>query len=207
MILVLHPWPLVRAGVARVMGEFEILEPGDLAHALGWADKYKPRLALLEPLVYPTGISTLAQSLPVIVLTTSTEITLMQQAVLDGASGYVIASESLGTLRATIESVLGGTPQLGLESTRRLVHRLTRAQQWALGAHSVLTTRELQVLEHIAQGATNKEIAQALNLAESTVANTCNRLYESLGVRNRVEAALRAHSTGLVSVHKKEITA
>lgn len=203
MILVLHPWPLLRAGVARTMGEFELLEPSDLTHALSWADKYKPRMALVEPLVYPTGVSTLARSLPVVVLTISTEITLMQQAILDGASGYVIANESLGTLRATVESVLGGTPRLGLESTRRLVHRLTRAQQWALGVHSVLTVRELQVLEHIAQGATNREIAQSLNLAESTVGNTCNRLYESLGVRNRVEAALRAISTGLVSVHKE----
>ena len=201
MILVLHPWPLVRAGVARAMGEFEILEPGDLTHALDWADKYKPRLALLEPLVYPTGVRALADKLPVIVLTTSTDPELMQQAILDGASGYVIASESLGTLRTTIESVLGGTPHLSLESVRRLTHRLSQARQWALGAHSILTGRELQVLELIAKGHTNKEIARSLSLAESTIANTCNRLYESLGVRNRVEAALRAVSTGLVDVY------
>lgn len=203
MILVLHPWPLIRAGVARVMGEFELLEPGDLTHALSWVSKYKPKLALLEPLTYPTGVRTLAESLPVIVLTTSMSAELMQQAILDGASGYVVANESLGTLRATIESVLGGSPRLSLESVRRLTYRLARAKQWALGAHSILTGRELQVLELIAKGCTNKEIAQSLTLAESTVANTCNRLYESLGVRNRVEAAIRAISAGLVNIHKK----
>lgn len=204
MILVLHPWPLIRAGVARVMGEFELLEPSDLAHALSWVAKYKPKLALIEPLVHPTGVRVLAQSLPVIALTTSMSTKLMQQAILDGASGYVIANESLGTLRAAIESVLGGSPRLELESVRRLTYRLTRAKQWALGAHSVLTTRELQVLELIALGLTNKEIAKRLSLAESTIANTCNRLYESLGVRNRVEAALRAVSTELVSTHTQE---
>lgn len=201
MILVLHPWPLLRAGVARVLGEFELLEPGDLAHALSWVHKYRPKLALLEPLAYPTGVRALAAELPAIVLTTSTSTELMQRSLLDGASGYVIASESLGTLRAAVESVLGGTPRLGLENTRELVRRLTQAQQWALETHGTLTGRELQVLTLIAQGATNREIAETLSLAESTVANTCNRLYEALGVRNRVEAALRAHSTGLVSVH------
>ena len=206
MILVLHPWPLIRAGVARVMGEFELLEPSDLTHALNWVGKYKPKLALLEPLTYPTGVRTLAAELPVIVLTTSMSTELMQQAILDGASGYVIANESLGTLRATIESVLGGSPHLGLESVRRLTYRLSRAKQWALGAHSILTGRELEVLTLIAQGATNREIARSLSLAESTIANTCNRLYESLGVRNRVEAALRAVSTGLVNPHTQETT-
>lgn len=201
MILVLHPWPLLRAGVARVLGEFELLEPGDLTHALSWAAKYKPKLALLEPLAYPTGVRVLAGELPVVVLTTSTNPGLMQQSLLDGASGYVIASESLGTLRAAVESVLGGTPHLGLENTRKLVRRLSQARQWALRTHGTLSGRELQVLTLIAQGATNREIARTLSLAESTVANTCNRLYESLGVRNRVEAALRAVSTGLVSVH------
>jgi len=201
MILVLHPWPLLRAGVARVMGEFELLEPGDLAHALSWVTKYKPKLALVEPLAYPTGVRTLAGELPVIVLTTGTDPGLLQQALLDGAGGYVIAGESLGTLRTVIESVLGGTPHLGLEHVRVLTHRLAQAQQWALGARSELTGRELQVLVLIARGATNKEIAKSLSLAESTVANTCNRLYESLGVRNRVKAALRAIGTGLVNVH------
>ena len=201
MILVLHPWPLLRAGVAQVMGEFELLEPGDLARALDWTAKYKPKLALLEPLAYPTGVRTLAGVLPVIALTTSTDPGLMQQVLLDGASGYVIASESLGALRTAIESVLGGTPRLGLRHVRELTQRLAQAQQWALGARSELTGRELQVLVLIAQGATNREIAKTLSLAESTVANTCNRLYESLGVRNRVEAALRALSTGLVNIH------
>ena len=204
MILVLHPWPLLRAGVARVMGEFELLEPGNLAHALSWVSKYKPRLALLEPLAYPTGVRTLAGTLPVIVLTTSMDISLMQQAILDGASGYVIVNENLSTLRTTIESVLGGSPCLDLEHVRELTRRLTQAQQWALGVHTTLTGREIEVLSLIAQGATNKEIAKRLSLAESTIANTCNRLYESLGVRNRVEAALRAISTGLVSVHTQE---
>ena len=78
MILVLHPWPLLRAGVARVMGEFELLEPGDLAHALSWVTKYKPKLALVEPLVYPTGVRVLAGELPVVVLTTSTDPGLLQ---------------------------------------------------------------------------------------------------------------------------------
>jgi len=206
MILVLHPWPLLRAGVARVMGEFELLEPGDLAHALSWVTKYKPKLALVEPLAYPTGVRTLAGELPVIVLTTSTDPGLMQQSLLDGASGYVIASESLGTLRAVIESVLGGTPHLGLGHVRVLTQRLAQAQQWALGIHGTLTGRELQVLTLIARGATNKEIAKNLSLAESTVANTCNRLYESLDVRNRVEAALHAIIIGLVSVHTQELT-
>jgi len=206
MILVLHPWPLLRAGVAQVMGEFELLEPGDLAHALDWAAKYKPKLALLEPLAYPTGVRTLAGELPVVVLTTSTDPGLMQQALLDGASGYVIANESLGTLRTAVESVLGGTPHLGLGHVRALTQRLARSQQWALGARDDLTWRELQVLVLIAQGATNKEIAQTLSLAESTVANTCNRLYESLGVRNRVEAALHALSAGLVSIHTQRET-
>lgn len=206
MILVLHPWPLIRAGIARVMGEFELLEPSDLAHALSWVSKYKPKLALLEPLTYPTGVHTLAAELPVIVLTTSMDTDLMRQAILDGASGYVIANESLGTLRATIESVLGGSPRLSLESVRRLTYRLSRAKQWALGAHSILTGRELEVLELIAKGYTNKEIAQSLALAESTVANVCNRLYESLGVRNRVGAAIRAISTGLVSPYTQKAT-
>jgi len=196
VILVLHPWGLVRAAIPVILG-LEVLEARSLDQAQAWT-AHKPRLAIVEPLWFPESVQVLAPLVPVVVLTASTDPVLVRRVLEQGASAFVHVTEDPEHLRESVEDVLAGAPRLSLAQANGLLETLSLARQGLLESPSVLTPRELEILELLATGLTNSEIAEHLVVTTRTVQNTVYRLYKALGVRNRTEAAIRALRAGLV---------
>jgi DNA-binding NarL/FixJ family response regulator len=114
-----------------------------------------------------------------------------------GAAGYVAADASIDDLVAAIERIAREELVCSPRIAARLFHRISEhAEGWLSGNYShTLTSREREVLDFIRQGHSNKEIAQKLNIAESTVKNHVHHLLEKLEVTSRAQAAARATLT------------
>ena len=107
-----------------------------------------------------------------------------------GACGYLLKKTPLAQLVAAIEElVTGGSPMS--PSVARKVAQYFQALPPASGGISVLTDREREVLDHIARGRTNKDIAARLTISAHTVDNHIRSIYEKLQVDNRTAAAAK----------------
>ena len=107
-----------------------------------------------------------------------------------GACGYLLKKTPLAQLVAAIEEIVaGGSPMS--PAVARKVTQYFQALPPASGGLAVLTDREREVLDHIARGRANKEIAARLNISQHTVDNHIRAIYEKLQVHNRTEAAAK----------------
>ena len=123
------------------------------------------------------------------------------QAIQAGASGYVTKAAPEWELLTAIRSVSQGNCYLNASVTTLLVsdylERVKRGERSQ--PHDVLTDREREILNLVAAGHSNREIAQILNISEHTVHNHRARLMEKLGVHNRLELLKYALRQGIVT--------
>jgi DNA-binding NarL/FixJ family response regulator len=119
-----------------------------------------------------------------------------------GASGFLLKDAPADRLLDAIRVAAAGDALLAPAITRRLVERFTAAARPLDAALperlADLTARELQVLELIARGRSNAEIAAELVLGENTVKTHVSRVFAKLGLRDRAQAVVAAYETGLV---------
>lgn len=104
-----------------------------------------------------------------------------------GASGYVLKSAGKDDLLRAIMAVRSGAAYLQAEVTKPLLRRLAQDAR-ELGRKSILSARELQVLECLSDGQSNKVIAGSLSISEDTVKTHLRSLYEKLGASDRAHA-------------------
>lgn len=156
-----------------------------------------------------TGIETLKQlrasgvSTPVVMLTMSREDDDLSAALRGGAQGYLLKDMESEELLPALEAVLRGDNVVAREMVGTLAHLLRsdagengKAQQPA-APFAGLTPRELEILEHLAVGFSNKMIANALDITDGTVKLHVKAILRKLGMRSRVEAAVAAVEHGL----------
>lgn len=118
-----------------------------------------------------------------------------------GASGFLLKDTPPEDLVSAIRSVAAGDAVVSPKVTKRLLDRLIAedpAPSRDPGVLDVLTAREREVLEQIAAGRSNAEIAGQLFLSEATVKTHVGRVLTKLGLRDRVQAVVLAYETGLV---------
>ena len=169
---------------------------GSGSEALKFVEREKPELMLLD-LRMPgiDGISVLQklQKVPesprVIVLTSYAQDELIYQAIKAGAWGYLLKDTSEEELVAAITDVHAGRRYIPVAISSKLAERMTRSD---------LTPRELQTLELLAEGYTNKQIASALNLSDYTIRHYVNNLMEKLQAADRTGAVAAAFRSGLL---------
>jgi DNA-binding NarL/FixJ family response regulator len=127
---------------------------------------------------------------PVLMVTVHSDNDRLFQALQAGASGYLLKRTSLPEMVAAIRDVLaGGAPMTG-EIARRVIESFNRPA--ALPEETPrLSARETEVLEMLAQGYSDKEIADRLHIGFTTVRSHVGHIFEKLHVRSRVEAATR----------------
>lgn len=110
-----------------------------------------------------------------------------------GASGYCHALAAETMLHQVVESVQAGGVWLGAELMQQMVQRIAQ-QPTPTATHdeklALLTAKEKQVAEAVAQGLTNKEVANQLNITDRTVKAHLTAVFEKLGVRDRIHLAL-----------------
>ena len=156
-----------------------------------------------------TGIETLKQlrasgvSTPVVMLTMSREDEDLGAALRAGAQGYLLKDIEPEELVPALEAALLGDHVVAKEMVGALA-QLVRSDAGAVGharrtatPFADLTPRELEILEHVAWGFSNKMIAKALDITDGTVKLHVKGILRKLGMRSRVEAAVAAVEHGL----------
>ena len=126
----------------------------------------------------------------VIVLTSFEKEEDIYRAIRAGAQGYLLKDTSEAEMVAAILDVAAGKRYLSREIAARLANRMLRED---------LTSRELQVLELLAQGLTNKQIAHDLDISDNTVRSHVNNIMEKLQVSDRTEAVAHALKKGVLT--------
>lgn len=209
-VVVVDDQSLVRRGIGTLLEIAEITvvgEAGDGKEALEVIRQTEPDVVLLD-LRMPRydGLWALNQvreqqiEVPVLVLTTFDEDTLVLDAMRAGARGYLLKDVTLDQLRIAVETIAQGGTLVSPSITDRLLRALKGAASPFEGLTPVqpLTTREVEVMRLVAEGYSNREIAEALHLAEGTVKNHVSTVLDKLGARDRTNAVLRALHEGLL---------
>jgi DNA-binding NarL/FixJ family response regulator len=118
-----------------------------------------------------------------------------------GASGFLLKDVTAERLFEAVRVIAAGEALLAPTVTRRLISQfasLHSARTSPSTALSVLTPRETQVLQLVAEGLSNQEIAQRLTVTDETVKTHVSRMLAKLGLRDRTQAVVAAYENGLV---------
>ncbi len=138
----------------------------------------------------------------VIILTTFDDDEYVFEGLRAGAQGYLLKAVSSGELADAIRTVAAGGALIDPSVTRKVVAEFARlgapTRPSASGLPEPLSDRELDVLRLVAEGLSNREIAERLYLAEGTVKNYGTNLLGKIGARDRTQAALWAQQLGLL---------
>lgn len=129
----------------------------------------------------------------VIVVTEAEDSLSLFAAIKAGARGYVPKVADQAELMQAIQAVMTGGMMFSMTIARQIQHLFESPEP----AFPELNQREHEVLELIAQGRSNKEIAIDLSISEKRVRNVCSDIYSKIHVRDRIEAAFRARDAGL----------
>lgn len=206
-ILVVDDEPLVRRGLQLIMNAEPDLtvvgEAGDGAEALSQVRELAPDVVCMDvrmPGVDGIRATELILNLPtppkVLVITTFENDQYVSDALLAGAAGFLLKRASAEEMIQAVRTVAGGQSLLFPEAVRALVQPTTQPDSY----HGPdLTPREQQVLELIAQGLTNAEIAAELIIGSETVRTHVSGLLAKLQARDRTQAAVIGLRTGLVT--------
>ncbi|MGA2927885.1 MAG: response regulator transcription factor [Solirubrobacteraceae bacterium] len=209
-LLIADDQPLMRAGFRAVLeatGEMEVVaEAGDGVEAVAAARAARPDVVLMD-IRMPNldGIEAIRQ-LPghrVLVLTTFGLDEYIVEALRAGASGFITKDVPTEELVRAVRVVAAGDALLTPAVTRQLLDRVARRLPAPVGrgpeALAELTDREREVLELLARGMSNAEIAAALVVGEATVKTHVSNVLMKLRLRDRVQAVVLAYEIGLVA--------
>lgn len=203
-ILLVDDHEVVRLGIKALLtrqNQFQVVaEAGNAQEAIEQALHHKPDVVIMDiRLPGKSGIEAtqeITEKLPntkVIILTSFAEDNLLFDAIMAGASGYVLKQIGSGELVRALETVARGEKLLDPAMTQKVFDRVRQTAREAQGEDLArLTERETQILILIAQGKTNKEIAEKIFLSEKTVRNYVSSLLDKLQLSSRTEAATYA---------------
>ncbi len=157
------------------------------------------RMPRLDGIAATRQLRTLPEPPAVIVLTTFDEDEYVFGALQAGAAGFLLKTATTARVADALNAVRNGGGLIAPEVTRRLINRFAalapaRPHDPALTS---LTARERDVLDGIARGLTNGQIAAELVVQESTVKSHVGRLLAKLGISSRAQAVIYAYETGL----------
>ncbi len=200
-VFLLDDHEVVRRGVRELLESTDDLEvvgeAGTAAEALHRVPATTPDVAVLDVrLPDGNGVEVcrdLRSSMPelrCLMLTSFNDDEALFDAVMAGASGYVLKEVRGSDLIASIRRVAAGESLLDPVVTGRVLDRLRNPPKDALTAS--LSPQESAILGHLSNGLTNRQIAEAMFLAEKTVKNYVSNLLAKLGMEHRTQAAVYA---------------
>lgn len=207
-ILLVDDHTLFRSGLKALLSrqaDFEVVgEASDGLEGVKLAEQLKPDLVLLDlDMPVMNGTEALAQmlainrDLPVVMLTVSEDAEDLKEAFVLGARGYLVKNIDAEYLVNSVRQVVAGESVMSPEMTSKFVNGI-RAKHLSLMPEvrpetvKSLTERERQILGCLAQGASNREMANLLNMSESTVKAHLQRIMRRFDFSSRVQAAVFA---------------
>lgn len=200
-ILIVDDHEVVRLGLKSMLQNypgFEVVgEAGNARDAIQQVNLHNPDIVLMDiRLPGTSGIEATGEitskhpKTKVIMLTSYAEDEMLFSAIKAGASGYVLKQVNLEDLVKSIQAVARGEAALDPAVTQRIFQEVRKAvKEEEASAFSSLSQQEKMVLKLVAEGKTNREIAQKLYLGEGTVRNYVSSILSKLNVSNRAEAA------------------
>jgi DNA-binding NarL/FixJ family response regulator len=199
-LLVVDDHPVVRGGLVALLGTVDdmrvVAEADDGREAFEQYSLHQPDVTLMDLRLRTVGgvdaIQLIRAKWPaarVIVLTTFDGDEDIYKAIQAGAKAYLLKGMSVEELISTIRSVHQGRTRIPAAIAEKLAERLAGPQ---------LTNRELEVLQLIVRGRSNKEIGIDLSISEATVKTHINTLLSKLGVSDRTQASTAAIQRGIV---------
>ena len=202
-VLLVDDHALVRRGFRRMLEDDETLtvvgEASDGAEGVKLAMQLKPdvvvmdcQMPVMNGLEATRKIVNANTGAAILMLSMHSEDTLVKQALEAGARGYVLKEAINLDLAGAIKSVAAGQTVLD--------PKVAKPQTLKGERESGLTARELEVLQHIVAGKSNKEIANELELSANTVAVHRANIMERLGIHKTAELVVYAIRNGLVSL-------
>lgn len=207
-ILLVDDHTLFRSGLKALLSrqaDFEVVgEASDGLEGVKLAEQLKPDLVLLDlDMPVMNGTEALAQmlainrELPVVMLTVSEDAEDLKEAFVLGARGYLVKNIDAEYLVNSVRQVVAGESVMSPEMTSKFVNGI-RAKHLSLMPEvrpetvKSLTERERQILGCLAHGASNREMANLLNMSESTVKAHLQRIMRRFDFSSRVQAAVFA---------------
>ncbi|WP_176042547.1 response regulator [Burkholderia stabilis] len=223
-VLLIDDHTLFRSGLKLLLQrqpDFEIVDDApDGVEGLKRAKQHQPDVILLD-LNMPglSGLETLlllAQDVPnaaVVILTVSEDAEELTTALRDGAIGYLVKNVDADTLAAGIRKAAAHQPVIADSMTAKWIASLRTTPAatpapaaTARPAAATLTPREHEVVRALAGGASNKEIARTLDVAESTVKNHIQNILKKFNLASRVQIAVHAVEHGIADVDRSPRT-
>jgi DNA-binding NarL/FixJ family response regulator len=212
-VLVVDDDDLMRAGLKAVLSsdeEIEVVgEAGDGRAAVAEASARRPDVVLmdvrmpdLDGIAATREVLAVSPEIKVAILTTFEQDDYIFGALNAGASGFLLKRTKPEELLAAVHTLAAGDSLLSPSVTRRVIERMAErpvADPQASRRLDALTPREREVLELIARGLSNGEIAAAFVIEESTVKTHVKRILMKLRLRDRVQAVIFAYESGLTS--------
>jgi DNA-binding NarL/FixJ family response regulator len=210
-VLIADDDDLMRAGLAELLTFDPAIEVAGQAatgrEAVEQARRLAPDVVLmdvrmpdLDGIAATRELARVAPRVRVLILTTFEQDDYVFGALRAGASGFLLKRTRPEDLLAAVHTIAAGDSLLSPSVTRRVIDRMAQqptpelADQARLDA---LTPREREVLERVARGLSNREIAAALAVEESTVRTHVKRILMKLELRDRVQAVIFAYETGV----------
>ena len=213
-VLLADDQALFRRGINAVLNsesDIEVVAEADCGSmAVQYAIEHAPDVVLMDVRMPGSSgieaarlIKTASPSTAILMLTISDEEDDLYEAIKSGASGYLLKEVSVATVADAIRSVVAGESFLSPSMATKLMvefsallRREERSQEMSV---TPLTSREIEVLHHVSQGHTNKQIAEVLSISENTVKNHVRNILEKLHLHDRMEAAMYAIEARLLN--------
>jgi DNA-binding NarL/FixJ family response regulator len=208
-VVIVDDHPIVRQGVKNVLAYYDDIQVvGEAESAIELfrnLDIFSPTLILMDiRMPGSSGIDLTRrvkqknEGIKVIILTTYDDDEFLVKAISAGAEGYLLKSASPAVLAAAIRRVAQGERLISPSLMDSMLREFQEMSQADNERRSGLTQEELEIVQLIADGATNREIAQKLYVSSVTVKRKVQEIMEKLDASNRAQAAAEAARRGLV---------
>ena len=207
-IIVADDHQLVREGITNLLesaGHTVIGECGDGTEAVHQTLKLLPDLVLMDiSMPGQSGLDAMgdikaqAPDVKVVMLTMSEEEGSLIRAIQEGADGYMIKSTSGDELLESLNALEMGELALSRSMATRVIHGLMLSRDQDHSNDRKLTDREVEILNFIAEGHSNKVIGEYLNVSENTIKYHLKKILQKLNAQNRTQAVSIGMRQGLL---------
>jgi two-component system, NarL family, response regulator LiaR len=207
-VMIVDDHDMIRRGLATFLSGFDDLvlvgEASNAQEAIHVCSEVQPHVVLMDMFLPNMDGVTLTRTIraqhpnvQVVILTSAKNDELVQAALQAGAIGYMLKNISVMQMAETIRAAYAGKPVLAPEVTQALINLTVHSQHTTPNYN--LTERELIVLNLMAKGLSNQEIADQIYVSRATVKVYVSTILSKLGVQNRIEAVRLALQQSLVN--------